>query len=66
MKDLKFVNDENDLLDAMLLISSTNKGPVKQFPSLVAVSNGIEINQITYLQFQNYLYQRNLVLNKNY
>ncbi len=33
MKDLKFVNDENDLLDAMLLISSTNKGPVKQFPS---------------------------------
>ena len=33
MKDLKFVNDKNELLDAMLLISSTNKGPIKQFPS---------------------------------
>ena len=33
MKDLKFVNDKNDLLDAMLLISLTNKGPKNQFPT---------------------------------
>ncbi len=33
MRDLKFVNDKNDLLDAMLLISSTNKGPKNQFPT---------------------------------
>ena len=33
MKDLKFVNDENDLLDAMIKISKTNNGPVNQYPS---------------------------------
>ncbi len=33
MKDLKFVNDKNDLLDAMSMISKENKGPEEQFPS---------------------------------
>ncbi len=33
MKDLKFQNEKNDLLDAMILISKTGKGPLNQFAS---------------------------------
>ncbi len=33
MKNLKFTNDKNDLMDAMLMISKTNNGPTKQYPS---------------------------------
>ena len=33
MKNLKFVNKKNDLMEAMLEISVNKKGPVKQFPS---------------------------------
>ena len=33
MRNLKFINERNDLMNAMLMISKTNKGPKKQFPS---------------------------------
>ena len=33
MRNLKFINERNDLLNAMLMISKTNIGPKKQFPS---------------------------------
>jgi len=33
MKNLKFVNNKNDLLDAMVEISKTQKGPKNQFAS---------------------------------
>ena len=40
MNNLKFVNDKNELLDAMIMISKTNKGPEIQYPSAVVVLNG--------------------------
>ncbi|MFL2661565.1 MAG: thioredoxin family protein [Alphaproteobacteria bacterium] len=33
MRNLKFANEKNDLMDAMLMISETNDGPKTQFPS---------------------------------
>ena len=33
MRNLKFINERNDLMNAMLMISKTNVGPKKQFPS---------------------------------
>ena len=33
MRNLKFINERNDLMNAMLMISKTNIGPKKQFPS---------------------------------
>ena len=33
MNNLKFVNERNDLLNAMIMISKTNKGPNTQYPS---------------------------------
>ena len=33
MNNLKFVNEKNELLEAMVMISKTNKGPKKQFNS---------------------------------
>ena len=33
MRNLKFTNEKNDLMDAMTMISETNNGPKKQFPS---------------------------------
>ena len=33
MKNLEFVNDKNELLEAMIMISKTNKGPLEQYPS---------------------------------
>ena len=33
MNNLKFVNDKNDLLDAMIQISRTQRGPKNQFAS---------------------------------
>ena len=32
MNNLKFVNDKNELLDAMIMISKTNKGPRDSVP----------------------------------
>ena len=34
MKNLKFVDKKNELLDAMRLIMKTQKGPVEQYPSV--------------------------------
>ena len=33
MNNLKFVNEKNELLDAMIMISKTNIGPKIQYPS---------------------------------
>ena len=33
INNLKFVNEKNELLDAMIMISKTNKGPKIQHPS---------------------------------
>jgi len=33
IKNLEFLNDKNELLEAMILISKDQKGPEKQFPS---------------------------------
>jgi hypothetical protein len=33
MKGLEIQNEKNELLNAMKLIVSTNKGPLNQFPS---------------------------------
>mgnify|MGYP001189789261 CR=1 FL=1 len=33
MNNLKFVNEKNELLDAMTMISKTNRGPKIQYPS---------------------------------
>tara|TARA_B100001248_G_C27389890_1_gene461759 strand:+ start:2455 stop:3003 length:549 start_codon:yes stop_codon:yes gene_type:complete len=33
MRNLKFINERNDLMNAMLMISKTNIGPKNQFPS---------------------------------
>ena len=33
MNNLKFVNESNELLDAMIMISKTNEGPKIQYPS---------------------------------
>ena len=33
MRNLRFTNEKNDLMDAMTMISKTNNGPKKQFPS---------------------------------
>ena len=34
MKNLEFVNNKNDLLDAMIEISKTQNGPKDQVPSM--------------------------------
>ena len=33
MRNLKFINERNELMNAMIMISKTNVGPKKQFPS---------------------------------